>query len=193
MTKKEFAIIASAIRTYYPKENILPNKQAVEIWHKQLEDIPYDLASNILSKWVANNKWSPTIADIREQAAKAIYGDVKSWGEAWEEVIYAVRHYGSYQVQEALDSFDNLTRDIISQLGGFLKICQSERIEVERANFRDLYEKQIEKEKERMTLSPDLLKRLETLRTDTKELIEEKERIDDGRYIGEEHAIYPQE
>ena len=41
MTRKEFAIIASGIRTYYPRENILPNDQSMELWFRQLEDIGF--------------------------------------------------------------------------------------------------------------------------------------------------------
>lgn len=32
MTKKEFAKIAMALKTYYPKESLLPNEQAMELW-----------------------------------------------------------------------------------------------------------------------------------------------------------------
>jgi hypothetical protein len=44
MNKKEFAIFASALRTYYPKENLLPNEQAMQLWFNQLSDIPYKVA-----------------------------------------------------------------------------------------------------------------------------------------------------
>lgn len=73
MTKKEFAIFASALRTYYTKEQILPNDQAMELWFMQLKDIPYDAAQEMLNKWVANNKWSPTIAEIRQQVEATAY------------------------------------------------------------------------------------------------------------------------
>ena len=61
MTRKEFAIIASGIRTYYPRENILPNDQSMELWFRQLEDIEFKIAETALHKWVAVSKWPPTI------------------------------------------------------------------------------------------------------------------------------------
>lgn len=64
MTKQEFGKLAAAIRTYYPKENILPNQQAIELWYSHLKTMPYNLACAVLNKWVAENKWSPTIADF---------------------------------------------------------------------------------------------------------------------------------
>ena len=65
MNRKEFALFASALRTYYPREKLLPNEQAMELWFNQLQDIPYKVAELTLNKWVATNKWSPSIADIR--------------------------------------------------------------------------------------------------------------------------------
>ena len=73
MTKQEFAILASAIRTYYPKEKILPNQQAMQLWFIHLQDIPYKVAEIALEKWVINNKWSPTIADLREYVKKVYW------------------------------------------------------------------------------------------------------------------------
>ena len=68
MNKKEFAIWASALKTYYPKEKILPNAQALELWYKQLQNIPYDIAEITLNEWVAKNVFSPSIAEILQNA-----------------------------------------------------------------------------------------------------------------------------
>ena len=69
MTRDEFSIFANALRTYYAKENLLPNKQAMELWYQALKDLSYSLASAALGKWSQTSRWSPTIADIRETAA----------------------------------------------------------------------------------------------------------------------------
>ena len=34
MTKKEFAIFAAALKTYYPREQLLPNSEAMELWFR---------------------------------------------------------------------------------------------------------------------------------------------------------------
>lgn len=67
MDKKEFMLFAAAIRTYYPKEKILPNQQSMELWFNHLADIPYKVAAYALERWVNKNKWSPAISDIREE------------------------------------------------------------------------------------------------------------------------------
>lgn len=155
MTKKEFAIFASALRTYYPREKLLPNEQAMELWFNQLQDLPYDIATLTLNKWVATNKWSPSIADIREQAAGITHGAPRDWGEAWQEVLNAIRKYGSYQEKEALESMDETTRRVVNRLG-FRNICASEEIQVDRANFRMIYEQEIQREKQDAQIPPKL-------------------------------------
>lgn len=151
MNKKEFAIFASALRTYYPKENILPNDKALELWYNQLNDIPFELAELTLNKWVAVNKWSPSIADIREQALQITQGEAKTWGDAWQEVLDAVHRYGTYGAVEAMETFDDVTKKCVKRLG-FYNICVSENIAVERANFRQIYEAEIQRVRQDMQL-----------------------------------------
>lgn len=155
INKKEFAIFASALRTYYPKENILPNAQAMELWFKQLSDIPYNVAEVTLNKWVATNKWSPSIADIREQATGITQGEAKEWGDAWREVVRAIEYYGSWREKEALESLDETTRKVVKQLG-FRNLCFSENLQNDRANFRMSYERQVERAKQDAQLPPKL-------------------------------------
>ena len=86
MNEKEFAAFAMALKTYYPKEALLPNKEALGLWFMQLRDLDYTLAETALCKWVAVNKWSPTIADIRQEAASITDGDLPEWGDGWEQL-----------------------------------------------------------------------------------------------------------
>lgn len=139
MTKKEFALLTSAIKTFYPREQLLPNQQSMELWFNMLGDIPYKVAEAALQKWVATNKFSPTIADIRELSTTIQNGELPDWGDAWESVRQAVMRYGWYRSDEALASLDPLTRDCVNRIG-FERLCHSESPEVERANFRMIYE-----------------------------------------------------
>ena len=139
MTKQEFATFAMAIRTYYPKENILPNQPAMELWYRELQDIPYNVAEAALRKWVSTNKWSPSIAEIREIATTVTCGSIPDWGDGWEEVLMAIRRYGTYREEEAVNSLDDITRQCVKRLG-FRNLCLSENINQDRANFRTIYQ-----------------------------------------------------
>lgn len=152
MDKKEFALFASALRTYYSKENLLPNSQAMELWFRQLMDIPYPVAEATLNKWVATNKWSPSIAEIRELAAEIQNGKIPDWGEAWEETCKAISRYGYYRPKEAIASLSPLTRKTVERLG-FTNLCLSENPTADRANFRQCYEIVAKREQEAQVLS----------------------------------------
>lgn len=139
MNKSEFKIFADALRTYYSKENLLPNPQAMELWYRALCDIPYHVAELTLQKWVATNKWSPSIAEIRESASAIVNGDPLTWGESWERALNAVRKYGSYNKGAALESLDPLTRKCVESIG-YMDLCMSENIMVERAHYQKIFE-----------------------------------------------------
>lgn len=146
MTKKEFATFAMALKTYYPRDNVLPNDKAAELWFMQLSDIPYEVAEAGLNKWVSFNKWSPTIADIREMACDVLHDEFPDWGEAWEEVMHAIRKYGAYRTREAMESLKPLTRKVTERIG-FKNLCMSENQMADRASFRMIYEHMSERAK----------------------------------------------
>lgn len=173
MDKNEFATFAMALKTYYPKENLLPNKQALDLWFFQLQDIPYQVAEIALNKWVSLNKWSPSIADIREMATSISHGELPSWGDAWEEVLRAIRKYGSYRPVEAMNSLSPLARKATERIG-FRNLCISENISADRANFRMIYEQLAEREKKEAQLSVPLKTLIAQMQKETK-LIDSKE------------------
>ena len=170
MTKKEFAMFAAALKTYYPKENLLPNTQAMELWFRRLEDIPFQIAEITLNKWVATNKWSPTIADIREQAASVKIGDKPLWSDGWEEVLRAISKFGSYRETEALQSMTETTRQAVKRLG-FRNICMSENISTDRANFRMIFEQIAEREHKEKQLPMNLMNLIESVREKEKQML----------------------
>ena len=68
MTATEFAQLAAAIKTYYPRDNVLPTDRAMELWFDALKDLEYRNAVAGLKKYVESHKYPPTISDIREYA-----------------------------------------------------------------------------------------------------------------------------
>ena len=165
MTRQEFATFAMALKTYYPRETLLPNQQAMELWFRELEDIPYQVGEAALRKWVATNKWSPSIAEIRELTTTIQHGEQLTWGEAWEKALNAVRRYGSYNRKEALDSLDPLTRKCVENIG-YLDLCMSENIMVERAHFQKIFEIYSKREQTDKRLPNNLLEAINMARLD---------------------------
>lgn len=139
MDKREFANFVMALRTYYPKEQILPNDQAMELWYRELQDIPFNVAEAALRKWVSTQKWSPSIAEIREMTSGITHEEIPDWTEGWERCCRAISKYGFYRQKEAMESLDPLTRECVKRLG-FNQLCMSENVAADRANFRTCYE-----------------------------------------------------
>lgn len=171
MTKTEFATFAMALKTYYPREQILPNQQAMELWYRELQDIPMQVAEATLRKWVSTNKWSPSIAEIRETAANIQNGEVPDWSEGWEQVIRAIRRHGYYDPKGALESLDPLTRECVKRLG-FRELCLSENPVADRANFRTCYETLQKREQTKQQLALPLQSVIEKLRIANNDMLQ---------------------
>lgn len=163
MTKDEFALFASALKTYYPREDLFPNKQALELWFRQLEDIPYNVACNVLNSWVSLNRYSPSIADIRENSVNLVYGRVPEWGEAWGEVVEALGRFGIAGEYRAISYFSPLTLEAVNKLG-YRNLCRSNNPSADRANFRDIYESLYAKVKKERQIPCKVLEEAKGLR-----------------------------
>lgn len=163
MDKKEFSLFAAALKTYYPREQLLPNEQAMELWYRQLKDIPFKVAEVSLNKWVATNKWSPSIAEIREACAEITTGKLPDWSEGWEATMKAIRRYGSYRPKEAMDSLDEITRECVKRIG-YREMCLSENIGYFRTTFKTVYESLATRKKIDNQLPPAITKLIEDMR-----------------------------
>ena len=147
MTRAEFGTFTAALKTYYPREkDLLPNDAAMQLWYKQLHDIPFPVAEAALDKWVALNKYSPSIAEFREVSATVVHAEAADWGEAWGAVLDAIRRHGLYGQRQAMESLDELTRRAV-QAVGWRELCLSDNISVERANFRSIYQDMVARKK----------------------------------------------
>lgn len=150
MNKQEFGMLAAAIKTAY--EKMFPNSQAMELWFRNLQDIPYNVASAAFDKWVVTSKWAPTIADIREMSASIMSGDTALWSDGWAQVMNAIRKYGCYNLVAALATLDDITAETVNRIG-YMELCRSENITADRANFRMIFD-QISNRKRKIALIP---------------------------------------
>ena len=162
MTKEEFKLFALALKTYYPKDGLLPNAQAMDLWYAQLNDLPYEVASTALNKWVATNKWSPTIADIRSTSADLMQGEMPDWGAGWERVIKCIGAYGYNRQDDALETMDEITRECVKRLG-WHNLCISENVMADRSNFRQIYEELSARKHKREVLPLEVKERIDQM------------------------------
>lgn len=100
MTFKEFGMLADAIKTYFPRDNILPTNEAMELWYDMLKDLDYKSACIGLKKHVASSRFAPTIADIRENVVSINEPQELNEMEAWALVSNAIRRSGYNSEEE---------------------------------------------------------------------------------------------
>lgn len=163
MTAKEFGFLADAIKTYFPRDNVLPTENALRLWYAELKDIPYQIAYAALRKYVLTNKFAPTIADIREQVAELNSQNEENLNEttAWQLVWKAICNSGYHAEEE----FEKLPETVKRAVGSASQLRQWGLSEVNdntisywKSDFQRIYRLEQQKELERIKLSPDVLK-----------------------------------
>ena len=163
MTRKEFAIFASALKALYPNnDKLLPNDAARNLWYDMLSDIPFPVADAGLRKWAATEKWPPTIAEIRGFCVSAVAGELPDWGSAWHETLDAIARYGYQGEDAAMAALPPMTREVVRRLG-WRQLCVSENQEADRANFRMVYESLAERRTKDRAISPEIQARLDAI------------------------------
>lgn len=155
MNAQEFSTIAMAIRSAWPNANLMLDDKAKDVWYTMLADLDYNACLVAIKEHMSTCRFAPSIAELRERCSNVTSVPVQSWGDAWEDVISAIRFCGMYREDEALQRMDAITRKCVKRLG-FQNLCTSENITADRANFRMIYEQEQKTQKELQQLSPAL-------------------------------------
>lgn len=148
MTFKEFGMLADAIKTYFPKDNMLPTAEAMELWFDMLKDLDYQSAAYGLKKYVSLNKFPPAISDIREHAASISKPDELNEMEAWALVRNAISN-SCYNSMEEFAKLPPLVQKAVG-LPGQLRIWAMDEDyneDVISSNFIKCYRSEAQKEK----------------------------------------------
>lgn len=146
MIRDDFKLLVKGMKAVYPQETFIPDSFAFDMWFDLLGDLDYHTAGLAIKSYMATGKFPPTIADIREKYAEVSQRRTESWDEAWGTVLMAIRKYGYPREAEALASLSERTRRVVKRFG-WQNLCASEKIEVERSNFRDAYNSEAKRDK----------------------------------------------
>lgn len=147
MTRQDFGKFIGVVRGVYRDDSFLASTEAAEVWYGLLRDLSYDQVKTALMKHAMTSKWTPTIAELREQVVD-IQTDGADWSDGWKEVLTAIRRFGYANEAGAMESMSPMTREVVKRLG-WMQICGSETDELMaiRANFRMIYEQKQNKAK----------------------------------------------
>lgn len=148
MTREEFVNLTMILKTAYPRDEMFLDKTTLDVWYEMLKDLPYQQTKLAVTKWIATQKWSPSIAEIRSATFDVSTENRKDWSDAWQDVVYAIRRWGTWDYEKAMQSLDDLTKSVVKRIGGFTMLCEKSGLDADRANFRDIYNTLAKREKE---------------------------------------------
>jgi hypothetical protein len=119
VTKQEFAVFIATINTAYPKCDLITPVQTA-LWYDLLGHIDFEIAKLTLKKYILNNKFPPTIAELNSIATDLTAEHIPDSDE---------------------DSLSETVRKTVERIG-FQIICQSQldQLNTLRAQFKSFYE-----------------------------------------------------
>lgn len=145
MTKQEIIQLLLLIKSEYPREHQGTTEETtqaqVTLWAIMLKEYDSKTVFYAFQKHIAGEegKYKPTIHHFLKNINMLQNGQIKTAGEAWEEVIKNIRSFGIYNQLDGLNALTEFTRKVVNQIG-YSEICMSENIEITRAQFRKAYE-----------------------------------------------------
>ena len=160
MTFDEWKILVKGLKSAYTSSFFLPDADAVKVWYQLLKDIPYKALNDAVMYWIQTQRKEPTIADLRAIVSET-RETIEDWSEAWEDVKAAISHYGYYQADEALNSLSYLTREAAKRFGwSALCMMETDNENVNRAQFRDIYNAIKTRRVQQSQIAPQLAARI---------------------------------
>ena len=170
MDLQVFIKCIGVLEASYDKFNITSNKDKLMIWYEMLGDrAEVDFMLGV-KKYIATNEFPPTIAGINKAIASNQTSKAPDGLQAWAELQTAIRKWGMYHEDKALDSLSPETRAVVQALG-FTNLCTSENQMADRAHFIKLYESRAGSNREREIVGDKLSGMIEALSNKTKILL----------------------
>lgn len=165
-----FSKCIQVLEASYDKFNITSDKNKLMIWYEMLGDrTEMDLMLGV-KKYIATNEFAPTIAGINKAIASNQTSKAPDGLQAWAELQTAIRKWGMYHEDKALESLSPETRAVVQALG-FTNLCTSENQMADRAHFIKLYESRAGSNREREIVGDKLSGMIEALSNKTKILL----------------------
>jgi len=168
MNKREFMIIIAALKSNYRNFGV-ESKEQMEFWYSMLKDIEYPVLEIAIKKLVSELVYPPTIADIRNAVAETTEIPALDAAGAWGEVRDAIRYYGSYRKEDALESLSPLTRQVVQGMG-WQELCYSENQMADRAHFIRMYETLVDRERKERVIPLPVKENMKQLQKNRKEI-----------------------
>lgn len=121
MKKEDFikgmTLLSVAYNKYFEEDEI-------SIWYQMLGDNTEEEFSRAIQKLIKTEDYLPSIAKISKTIAKQKSAAFPDAEDEWQDVLRAVKEFGSWNKSEALDSLNPYTKKIVQYIG-FDRICMA--------------------------------------------------------------------
>lgn len=150
MRKEDFLKGITFLTIAYNKEF---TQEQISVWYDFFKNDDYEVFRQAVKRIIPKNQFMPSIAELKSEIT-LISNPVLQMNadEEWDNVLKAIRRYGSYRQDEAMKSLNLYTANIVRQVG-YMRICMSENIQWERKEFMELFKMNKDRDENTLLLS----------------------------------------
>ena len=155
MNQQQFANTFTSLAMIYGKEF---TQDQLKVYYSLLRDIELNQFKLACGNIAKKSKFMPTVADIREEVATIQGGDAFRVipEEEWKKVLYCVRHFGPYKMEQIKEYLGEITYNIASRFGWEdLFNLQTEEVGYQGDRFIKFYQANQKSYKEQLQLNGD--------------------------------------
>lgn len=111
----------------------------IKLWYEDFKDYRKDIFMQAVKNVRSKNVFFPSIADIKNEINEIENPKLKlNANEEWYKVIELVRKYGVYKQDLIMEELNPITARVVENIGLY-NICSSQRIEVQKRQFKELF------------------------------------------------------
>ena len=137
MKREEFVKCMGFLSSAYKQDF---NTDELNVWYEFFKDDNLENLKQVIKNIILKNKYLPSIAELKEELNYINNPQLKiSADDEWLKIEDAIREYGIYNSEDALNSMSTLTKKAIRMLGGWSTICMSQEGDWLRKNFISIY------------------------------------------------------
>jgi hypothetical protein len=138
--QKIVTMLVTAFPTTLARLSEDQQRDTMRIYREMIKDVDARLAGQAVRGLISTCKFLPTIAEVREACMIAKYGRRRPGGDAWGDVVKALKRYGYTRSPGRDFTFeDQLVARAVGALG-WAELCKSDNAIADRARFIELYD-----------------------------------------------------
>ena len=168
MTDKEFMVIVKGLKAVYTDPKFLADNDAIDVWYGLLCDLPYQVLSTAVQKYMMQEQYPPTIAGLRKKAAEiqAPVQEDMSELEAWSLVRKALSNSG-YNADAEFAKLPPLCQKAVGNPANLheMALMDTDTVNsVEQSHFIRNYRMVLERKRNDAQISPEVMRLINNMR-----------------------------